>query len=135
MIVGFCRCPFPKVPFFKLFLTILLVVLTLIVCLQLVVGIMSAPSHTEARMAIRQTWGHFGQRRDVSLAFMLGMSRVNTINTATFQESQIYGDVVRADFLDSYDNLTLKTVSLLDWVENYCSKVINIYFRVASTLV
>ncbi|XP_073993761.1 beta-1,3-galactosyltransferase 5-like [Rhodnius prolixus] len=90
--------------------------------LKLVVGIMSAPSHTEARMAIRQTWGHFGQRRDVSLAFMLGMSRVNTINTATFQESQIYGDVVRADFLDSYDNLTLKTVSLLDWVENYCSK-------------
>lgn len=90
--------------------------------LKLVVGIMSAPSHLEARMAIRQTWGHFGQRRDVSLAFMLGMSRVNTINMATFQESQIYGDVIRADFLDSYDNLTLKTVSILDWVDNYCSK-------------
>ncbi|KAK9497295.1 hypothetical protein O3M35_004640 [Rhynocoris fuscipes] len=30
--------------------------------LKLMVGIMSAPSHMDARMAIRQTWGHYGQR-------------------------------------------------------------------------
>lgn len=35
--------------------------------LKLLVVITSAPDHATARMAIRQTWGHYGQRKDVSI--------------------------------------------------------------------
>lgn len=35
--------------------------------LRLLIVITSAPDHSTSRMAIRQTWGHFTQRKDVSL--------------------------------------------------------------------
>lgn len=35
--------------------------------LRLLIVITSAPDHSAARMAVRQTWGHFGQRKDVSI--------------------------------------------------------------------
>lgn len=37
--------------------------------LKLMVAITSAPEHKDARMAVRQTWGHFGQRKDVCLLY------------------------------------------------------------------
>ncbi|KAL1110517.1 hypothetical protein AAG570_008045 [Ranatra chinensis] len=74
-------------------------------------------------MAIRQTWGHFGMRKDVALGFVVGTSKESPMNSLTSQESLIYGDVIRANFIDTYDNLTLKTVSFLEWIDNYCSQV------------
>jgi len=38
-------------------------------------------------------------------------------------EAQKYGDIVVEDFIDSYSNLTLKTVFMLKWVVNRCSSV------------
>ncbi|XP_015602344.1 beta-1,3-galactosyltransferase 5 [Cephus cinctus] len=91
--------------------------------MQLVIIVMSAPSHVEARTAIRQTWGHFGQRRDVSILFMLGATSDVRIERILVHEQLMYGDVIRGNFLDSYSNLTLKTISTLEWVDNYCSNV------------
>lgn len=90
--------------------------------LQLLITITSAPSHEAARMAIRQTWGHFAERRDVAIAFMLGSVANNTINEKIKKEQYIYGDIIRGKFIDTYDNLTLKTISMLEWVDNYCPK-------------
>lgn len=90
--------------------------------LKVVVGIMSAPSHQEARMAIRQTWGHYALRKDVSLGFIVGMSKISSMNDITAEESAVYGDIIRGNFIDSYDNLTLKTISFLEWIDNYCSQ-------------
>lgn len=42
--------------------------------LRLLIVITSAPDHAAARMAVRQTWGHFGQRKDVS-SFTLTITR------------------------------------------------------------
>jgi hypothetical protein len=42
--------------------------------IQLFVMIMSAPGHFSARDAIRLTWGHFSQRMDISIAFLIGES-------------------------------------------------------------
>lgn len=39
---------------------------------KLLIVITSAPVHREARLAIRQTWGHFGTRRDIAIAFLVG---------------------------------------------------------------
>lgn len=40
--------------------------------IKLLIVITSAPVHREARLAIRQTWGHFGTRRDIAIAFLVG---------------------------------------------------------------
>lgn len=91
--------------------------------MDLIIIIMSAPTHLEARMAIRQTWGHFGQRSDISILFMLGATMDSKVETILRKEQKTYNDVIRGKFLDSYSNLTLKTISTLEWVDNYCSKV------------
>lgn len=91
--------------------------------MDLVIIIMSAPTHFEARTAIRQTWGHFGQRRDIGIVFMLGSTSDPKFERNLQREQDMYGDIVRANFLDSYFNLTLKTISTLEWVDTYCSEV------------
>lgn len=91
--------------------------------MQLLVAITSAPSHKDARMAIRQTWGHYSQRSDVNIAFLLGSSKDPHLAQELRDENKLYGDLIGARFLDSYNNLTLKTVSLLEWVDNYCNQI------------
>jgi len=39
------------------------------------------------------------------------------------QESQTYGDILQESFLDSYANLTLKSVMLLKWFSRECNKI------------
>lgn len=90
--------------------------------MDLLIIIMSAPTHIEARTAIRQTWGHYGQRKDVGIMFLLGATTDAKIEKILKREEDIYGDMIRARFLDSYSNLTLKTVSILEWVDTYCSE-------------
>lgn len=91
--------------------------------LQLLIVIPSAPSHHEARMAVRQTWGHFNNRRDVSIAFMLGITKNSSLQNQINSEEYLYGDIIQGKFMDTYDNLTLKTIAILEWVDNYCSNV------------
>ncbi|KAL0131629.1 hypothetical protein PUN28_002878 [Cardiocondyla obscurior] len=91
--------------------------------MDLVVIVMSAPTHLEARTAIRQTWGHFGQRSDMSVLFMLGTTNDPRVEAILHKEQNMYNDMIRGRFLDSYSNLTLKTISTLEWVDTYCPKV------------
>ncbi|KAH8412183.1 hypothetical protein KR009_000351, partial [Drosophila setifemur] len=90
--------------------------------IKLLVLISSAMSHDAARMSIRQTWMHYGSRRDVGMAFVLGRGNNDTINKALTQENFIYGDLIRGNFIDSYNNLTLKTISTLEWADLHCPK-------------
>ncbi|KAH8323552.1 hypothetical protein KR067_013429, partial [Drosophila pandora] len=88
--------------------------------IKLLVLISSAMSHEAARMSIRQTWMHYGTRRDVGMAFVLGRGNNDTLNKALTQENFIYGDLIRGNFIDSYNNLTLKTISTLEWADLHC---------------
>ncbi|KAH8233925.1 hypothetical protein KR032_003952 [Drosophila birchii] len=90
--------------------------------IKLMVLISSAMSHDAARMSIRQTWMHYGSRRDVGMAFVLGRGTNETLNKALTQENFIYGDLIRGNFIDSYNNLTLKTISTLEWADLHCPK-------------
>ncbi|XP_018796517.1 PREDICTED: uncharacterized protein LOC108973602 [Bactrocera latifrons] len=90
--------------------------------LKLLILISSALNHAEARLAIRQTWAHYGTRRDVSIAFVLGRSTNESISKELSIENFIYGDMIRGNFIDSYTNLTLKTISTLEWVDVHCQK-------------
>nr|XP_014091668.1 uncharacterized protein LOC106618439 [Bactrocera oleae]XP_036229500.1 uncharacterized protein LOC106618439 [Bactrocera oleae] len=90
--------------------------------LKLLILISSALNHAEARLAIRQTWAHYGTRRDVSIAFVLGRSTNESISKELSIENFIYEDMIRGNFIDSYTNLTLKTISTLEWVDLHCQK-------------
>lgn len=88
--------------------------------IRLLVLITSAPDHRDARLAIRQTWGHYGTRRDTAIGFMLGRTQSAKLDGDLNAEHYMYGDLIRGNSLDSYNNLTLKTISMLEWVDTYC---------------
>lgn len=39
------------------------------------------------------------------------------------RESEIFGDILQEDFIDSYANLTVKSLMLLKWFTQSCTKV------------
>lgn len=92
--------------------------------IKLMIAITSAPGHDTARQAVRETWGHFAMRTDIALGFMVGATSNPTHLEAMKREQEMYGDIITGKFIDTYDNLTLKTISTLEWVDYYCPKAL-----------
>ncbi|XP_071546169.1 beta-1,3-galactosyltransferase 5-like isoform X2 [Panulirus ornatus] len=90
--------------------------------LKVLVLITTAPDHGRQRTAVRQTWGHFTIRKDVVIAFVIGRTTNANIQSNVDKENELYGDIIQANFIDHYNNLTLKTVSMFEWVKTYCSE-------------
>ena len=95
---------------------------------SLLVLVTSGLQHGDRRRAIRQTWGS-GQdqrRHAMRLVFLLGTSHPaqasleTSLETRLTEEAEHHGDIVREDFLDSYQNLTLKTLAGIKWASEYC---------------
>jgi hypothetical protein len=92
--------------------------------LYLIVVVHSHTSHIAQRDAIRDTWGK--ARRDfdaplqVRIVFILGQSESDLALTGPKKESKLYRDIVLGTFMDSYRNLTLKSLFGLQWVLEYC---------------
>ena len=45
----------------------------------------------------------------------------DSLQSRIVAESEEYGDIIQADFIDSYHNLSLKGLSQLQWVKNFCN--------------
>ncbi|XP_031136062.1 beta-1,3-galactosyltransferase 1-like isoform X1 [Sander lucioperca] len=92
----------------------------------LVLMIPVAPHNREARDIIRNTWGKETTvlGRVVSHYFLLGLSKeqdgTETIKEQVLQESQRHRDILQSDFLDSYNNLTIKTMVMFEWLSSHC---------------
>ena len=84
----------------------------------------SLPSHFERRQAIRETWGKqrvfFGKQ--TVLLFTLATETKNTaeIQKKVNEENERHGDIIQAEFRESFHNLTLKVVFGLKWVTENC---------------
>jgi len=109
--------------------------------IDILILISSAPSEYAQRRAIRQTWGskcnHIDSR--IKCVFVIGNflnDSANIDNIRTFpnkvvddsynnsqliKESEDFKDIVQFDFIDSYGNLTYKTLSGLKWAVNVCA--------------
>ncbi|XP_032553431.1 UDP-GalNAc:beta-1,3-N-acetylgalactosaminyltransferase 1 [Chiroxiphia lanceolata] len=91
----------------------------------LVILVSSRPKEVKARQAIRITWGSrssWGSHRVLTL-FLLGQDTQRGDNAAELSvedESILYGDIIQQDFVDTYDNLTLKTIMGFQWVSEFC---------------
>ena len=91
--------------------------------LDLLILVNSAVGNFEARQAIRQTWGKFAVERGSLLLFLIGNSRDANINSKVKKENEQYSDLLQGAYIDSYYNLTLKTMSMMKWVSDNCDKV------------
>ncbi|XP_072252323.1 beta-1,3-galactosyltransferase 1-like [Leuresthes tenuis] len=93
----------------------------------LVLMVPVTPHNREARDIIRRTWGTqttvLGQT--VRHFFLLGLSNegdgTKHPEPEVLQESQRHHDILQSNFLDSYKNLTIKTMVMLEWLSAQCS--------------
>ncbi|XP_057254990.1 beta-1,3-galactosyltransferase 1-like [Pezoporus wallicus] len=90
----------------------------------LVLLVATAPEDTGSRDCIRRTWGNESSVPGVSIVrlFLLGVHPVfaDALAPVLHEENQEYGDLIQQDFLDTYNNLTLKTLMGMEWVSKHC---------------
>lgn len=89
---------------------------------RLIIIAASSYNRYEHRQTVRRTWGSFGRRRDIKLGFIVGKSDNGSIDLALENEIFLYRDIILTNNFDGYDNLTLKTLNVLEWVSTYCNK-------------
>jgi hypothetical protein len=73
------------------------------------------------RETIRTTWSNKTLFSQMRVIFMIGSSNDTELDKKIENESKLNGDIVQESFLDTYLNLTLKTIQGIKWVSNYCS--------------
>ncbi|XP_076030130.1 beta-1,3-galactosyltransferase 1-like [Oratosquilla oratoria] len=90
--------------------------------MNLLVLVSSAVPNFYRRQAIRETWGGSTALEgfNAKLVFLLGNPHDSSIQPQVVEEYRTHGDVLQEDFLDSYLNLTLKTVMGLKWAWRHC---------------
>lgn len=116
----------------------------------LMVIVCSAPHHFDERLAVRESWGlnRTILNSTVSLYFLIGQTLdfefqviTNTsicgltLSRVLFQdqieeESDTYKDIIQENFIDTYNNLTLKSLMLLKLVKNNCRNNIKYVMKI-----
>lgn len=91
----------------------------------LVLLIATEARQVEERNAIRQTWGNesIAPAQGFIRLFLLGRNEgeLGILQQRMLQaESHKHHDIIQQDFLDTYKNLTIKTLMGMNWVAMYC---------------
>ena len=96
----------------------------------LFVAVISTPHNFEKREVIRQTWLHLIQMQSqlslfnlAGFGFVVGLTTDQQIQKQIEGESKTHGDILQIDMIDNYNNLPVKTVGLINWLNNHCSNV------------
>ncbi|XP_077978176.1 uncharacterized protein LOC144434202 [Glandiceps talaboti] len=89
------------------------------------VGVLSHPKNEELRRAIRETWGSSNTDSESGLRietiFFIGLSDSGEGQKSVEKENFEYGDIIQINFVESYQHLVLKTLSILKWASEYCT--------------
>ncbi|MEQ2207116.1 Beta-1,3-galactosyltransferase 2, partial [Xenoophorus captivus] len=93
----------------------------------LILLIAAEPRQTDARNAIRQTWGNESVAGGLGFVrlFLLGTGKSSDafLQSSIEEESRVYHDIIQQDYQDTYYNLTTKTLMGMNWVATYCPHV------------
>ncbi|KAI9563442.1 hypothetical protein GHT06_010905 [Daphnia sinensis] len=93
---------------------------------NLFIIVISAPGNFVHRKLVRRTWGSHlngskhGEQPTAKFAFLIGSTNDTTVQNNIRAESIINKDLIQVDLMDSYMNLTLKTVAMLYWSFHFC---------------
>ncbi|KAK6756233.1 hypothetical protein RB195_014560 [Necator americanus] len=72
---------------------------------------------------LRKKIGRLGGQYDFTILFPTGLSSDTTVNEDVKKEHRKYGDILQADFIDTYRNLTFKTYAHSRYVSQNCMNV------------
>lgn len=87
----------------------------------LLVVVCSAVEHAAARQAVRDSWARDTTNLPgVKVVFLVGQLANSSSQEQLVEEAQQHGDLVQEGFLDSYANLTVKSVMMLKWFTQAC---------------
>uniref|UniRef100_A0A672K821 Hexosyltransferase n=1 Tax=Sinocyclocheilus grahami TaxID=75366 RepID=A0A672K821_SINGR len=88
----------------------------------LVLMVPVAPQQLDAHNAIWSTWGNESsvQGKAVLTLFLVGLTRGPEAQQQLEEESRQHRDLVQSNFVDSYFNLTIKTMVIMDWLATRC---------------
>ena len=89
----------------------------------LLVVVCSSLNHVEQRNAIRSSWASDVNKYQprTRVVFLVGSSEPSQVpDIDVAMEIKTHGDVIQMDMVDTYANLSLKSIALLHWVDNYC---------------
>uniref|UniRef100_A0AC34Q4L5 Hexosyltransferase n=1 Tax=Panagrolaimus sp. JU765 TaxID=591449 RepID=A0AC34Q4L5_9BILA len=86
---------------------------------NLLVLIPSSPTNLQKRNEIRETLFQ-DQDNGTLIKFVIGQSLDPEINAKLISENKMFDDLILADFVDSYRNLSIKTFSILVLKHFYC---------------
>ncbi|XP_070690382.1 beta-1,3-galactosyltransferase 2 [Pempheris klunzingeri] len=90
-------------------------------CPFLVFMVPVAPQEAAAREAIRKTWGAPSQ--DTLTLFYVGLpegGQGSRVQDKLEEESREHADIIQMNFRDSYQNLTIKTLMMMNWLATHC---------------
>ncbi len=89
-----------------------------------IILVVTSPGNIIKRNILRTTWAKTDLLRKypTRTVYIIGNSYNESIQDKLKQESERYGDIVQADFKDSYHNLTLKVLVGIKWVLQYCKQ-------------
>jgi hypothetical protein len=72
------------------------------------------------RDLIRRTWANRKQFPTLFAVFPVGLSSDPNINYIISEEGNKYGDILHGDFIESYNNMTFKTLMSWQWMLKRC---------------
>jgi hypothetical protein len=91
--------------------------------MNLLVTTFSAVGNFERRQAIRATWGNITHFTGMRIAFVIGQTLDTKLARKVTEESEMYNDLVQTNVIDSWRNLTLKHMAMLDFIVHQCPNV------------
>ncbi|XP_037798244.1 beta-1,3-galactosyltransferase 1-like [Penaeus monodon] len=89
---------------------------------EVIIYVHTAPRNAQRRDVIRSTWADprwYPMVRH-KVIFVIGQSREVALHDKLREESVTYHDIVVADFVDSYRNLSYKALTAMHWIREYC---------------
>ena len=100
---------------------------------MLLIVVTSSMQNHKKRQVIRDTWGKdvLILKEEIRLIFLVGEQPDDMIANEKFMiEHEMFGDVLQGSFIDSYTNLTIKSLSMLKWFSDNCGKHVRYLMKV-----
>ena len=88
-------------------------------CSETLILIKTARKNSKRRFKMRK---ELKKLKDINHYFMLGTAENGTYTDKLLAESDRYNDILIGNFIDSYYNLTIKSLSALQWSVDVCTE-------------
>jgi len=88
---------------------------------EMLLGVAAAVYAFERREIIRQTWGTYAESENVKLLFFVGDNQDENTQESLMEESEVNHDIIQENYIESYWNLTRKTVGQMKWKKEFCN--------------